>query len=301
MEQEDKKESKGKLGKASGGAKSFSGEDQSLDIYLREIRGIPLLSSHEEVELGRNARDGDRGALNKLVQSNLRFVVAVAKQYQNQGLPLSDLINVGNLGLIKAAERFDEAKGFKFISYAVWWVRQGVLQSLAEQSKIFRLPLNRVEEMRRINKVLRGFKQEFGREPSTQEIADQLSMNQSDVADSLNMFSSYLSLDASFSHGEDGSLLDILEDPTQESPDATLMENALKEEVLWALNSLSAREAEVVRLYFGIDEDRPFTLDEIGKQFALTRERVRQIKERAIRRLQHSSRSLRLKPYMSSV
>ena len=299
MEQEVKTKSKGKRGKAPGGAKSFSTEDQSLDIYLREIREIPLLSSHDEVELGRNARDGDRGALNKLVQSNLRFVVTVAKQYQNQGLPLSDLINVGNLGLIKAAERFDEAKGFKFISYAVWWVRQAILQSLAEQSKIFRLPLNRVEEMRRINKVLRGLKQEFGREPSTQEIADQLSMNQSDVADSLNMFSSHLSLDASFSHGEDGTLLDVLEDPAQEAPDATLMENALKEEVLWALNSLSAREAEVVRLYFGIDEDRPFTLDEIGKQFALTRERVRQIKERAIRRLQHSSRSLRLKPYMS--
>jgi len=299
MEKEDKKENRKKNGKAPGGAKSFSAEDQSLDIYLREIREIPLLSSHDEVDLARNARSGDRAALNKLVQSNLRFVVAVAKQYQNQGLPLSDLINEGNLGLIKAAERFDEAKGFKFISYAVWWVRQAILQSLAEQSRIFRLPLNRVEEMRRINKALRGLKQEFGREPSTQEIAEQLSMDQSDVAVSLNMFSSHLSLDASFSKGEDGNLLDILEDPNQESPDASLMDKAMKEEVLWAINTLSAREAEVVRLYFGIDEDRPFTLDEIGKEFALTRERVRQIKERAIRRLQHSSRSLRLKPYMS--
>ena len=279
--------------------KSYANEDQSLDIYLREIREIPLLTAEDEVELARSAREGNRDALNKLVQSNLRFVVAVAKGYQNQGLPLSDLINEGNLGLIKAAERFDEAKGFKFISYAVWWVRQAILQALAEQSRIFRLPLNRVEELRRINKVLRGLKQEYGREPSTQEIADQLSMSQNDVADTMKMFSTHLSLDASFTQGEDGRLLDILEDPSQESPDAALMEGALKQEVLWALNTLSAREAEVVRLYFGIDEDRPFTLDEIGKQFGLTRERVRQIKERAIRRLQHSSRSMRLRPYMS--
>jgi RNA polymerase primary sigma factor len=280
-------------------ASKSSGEDQSLDIYLREIREIPLLSAEEEIELARCARKGDREALNRLVQSNLRFVVAVAKQYQNQGLPLSDLINEGNLGLIKAAERFDEAKGFKFISYAVWWVRQAILQALAEQSRIFRLPLNRVEELRRINKVLRGLKQEYGREPSTQEIADQLAMTHNDVADTLKMFTTHLSLDASFTQGEDGRLLDIIEDTSQESPDAPLMERALKEEVLWALNTLSAREAEVVRLYFGINEDRPFTLDEIGKQFGLTRERVRQIKERAIRRLQHSSRSIRLRPYVS--
>ncbi|MBM3263506.1 MAG: sigma-70 family RNA polymerase sigma factor, partial [candidate division Zixibacteria bacterium] len=179
------------------------------------------------------------------------------------------------------------------------WVRQAILQALAEQSRIFRLPLNRVEEIRRINKVLRGLKQEFGREPSTQEIADQLSMSHNDVADTLKMFTTHLSLDASFTPGEDGRLLDIIEDTSQESPDAPLMERALKEEVLWALNSLSPREAEVVRMYFGINEDRPFTLDEIGKQFGLTRERVRQIKERAIRRLQHSSRSMRLRPYVS--
>lgn len=276
-----------------------TGEDQSLDIYLREIRKIPLLSQEEEVNVAKHARNGDRDALNKLVQSNLRFVVAVAKQYQNQGLPLSDLINEGNMGLIKAAERFDEAKGFKFISYAVWWVRQAILQSLAEQSRIFRLPLNRVEELRRINKVLRNLKQEYGREPSTQEIADHMSMNHNDVADTMKMFNTHLSLDASFTQGEDGRLLDILEDTNQESPDAPLMDKALKEEVLWALDTLSAREAEVVRLYFGINEDRPFTLDEIGKQFGLTRERVRQIKERAIRRLQHSSRSIRLRPYVS--
>lgn len=281
-------------------SKSYSSEDQSLDIYLREIREIPLLSGDDEINLAQSARKGDHEALNKLVQSNLRFVVAVAKQYQNQGLPLSDLINEGNLGLIKAAERFDETKGFKFISYAVWWVRQAILQSLAEQSRIFRLPLNRVEELRRINKVMRGLKQEYGREPSTQEIADQLSMNQNDVANTMKMFSTHLSLDASFTQGEDGRLLDILEDPSQESPDTAMLDKALKEEVLWALNSLSAREAEVVRLYFGIDEDRPFTLDEIGKQFGLTRERVRQIKERAIRRLQHSSRSMRLRPYVNT-
>lgn len=311
MDQQDKMDTPDRKSTPSK-AKTYSNEDQSLDIYLREIREIPLLSAEDEVSLARSARQGNRDALNKLVQSNLRFVVAVAKQYQNQGLPLSDLINEGNLGLIKAAERFDEVKGFKFISYAVWWVRQAILQSLAEQSRIFRLPLNRVEELRRINKVLRGLKQEYGREPSTQEIADQLSMNQAatkphmpgpsanDVADTMRMFSTHLSLDAPFTQGEDGRLLDILEDPSQESPDAQLMESALKKEVLWALNSLSAREAEVVRLYFGIDEDRPFTLDEIGKKFHLTRERVRQIKERAIRRLQHSSRSMRLRPYVNS-
>lgn len=309
MEQKDEQKKAPKATLKSGGSKSFSSEDQSLDIYLREIREIPLLTSNDEVELAQNARAGDRGSLNKLIQSNLRFVVAVAKQYQNQGLPLSDLINEGNLGLIKAAERFDEAKGFKFISYAVWWVKQAILQSLAEQSRIFRLPLNRVEELRRINKVLRGLKQKYGREPSTQEIADEINrksnpekptnLSQNDVAETMKMFSTHLSLDASFTQGEDGSLLDILEDPNQVSPDASLMENALKEEVIWALNSLSAREAEVVRLYFGIDADRPLTLDEIGKQFGLTRERVRQIKERALRRLQHSSRSMRLKPYVS--
>lgn len=274
-------------------------DDQSLDIYLREIRAIPLLTPAQEIELAKTARTGDHDALNKVVQSNLRFVVAVAKQYQNQGLPLSDLINEGNLGLIKAAERFDETKGFKFISYAVWWVRQAILQSLAEQSRIFRLPLNRVEELRKIKKVLRGLKQEFGREPSTQEIADHLSISNTDVDDTLKLFSTHLSLDAPFTPGEDGRLLDILEDTSQEAPDAPMMEKALKAEVIWALESLSPREAEVVRLYFGIDEDRPFTLDEIGKQFGLTRERVRQIKERAIRRLQHSSRSIRLRPYVS--
>lgn len=280
------------------------GEDPSLDIYLREIREISLLTQEEEVDIAFHARGGDRDALNKLVQSNLRFVVTVAKQYQNQGLPLSDLINEGNMGLIKAAERFDEVKGFKFISYAVWWVRQAILQSLAEQSRIFRLPLNRVEELRRINKVLRSLKQEYGREPSTQEIADHMStvekpMNPNEVAETMKLFNTHLSLDASFTQGEEGSLLDILEDTNQESPDTPLMERALREEVIWALDTLSAREAEVVRLYFGINEDRPFTLDEIGKQFGLTRERVRQIKERAIRRLQHSSRSIRLRPYVS--
>ena len=279
-------------------------DDQSLDIYLRDIREIPLLSREEEVDHARDARSGDRDALNKLVQANLRFVVAVAKSYQNQGLPLSDLINEGNMGLIKAAERFDEAKGFRFISYAVWWVRQAILQSLAEQSRIFRLPLNRVEELRRINKGMRLLRQRYGREPSTQEIADHMStkdkpMSQSEVAETMKMFNTHLSLDASFTPGEEGSLLDILEDPNQKSPDLMHMDRALKEEVLWALDTLSAREAEVVRLYFGINEDRPFTLEEIGTKFDLTRERVRQIKERAIRRLQHSSRSIRLRPYVS--
>lgn len=302
MVEQSKVETKGP--KSSRPIPKSGSEDQSLDIYLREIREIPLLSREDEVDYARDARSGDRDALNKLVQANLRFVVAVAKAYQNQGLPLSDLINEGNMGLIKAAERFDEAKGFKFISYAVWWVRQAILQSLAEQSRIFRLPLNRVEELRRINKGMRLLRQRYGREPSTQEIADHIStkekpMSQSEVAETMKMFNTHLSLDASFTPGEEGSLLDILEGPNQESPEAMHMERALKEEVLWALDTLSAREAEVVRLYFGINEDRPFTLEEIGTKFDLTRERVRQIKERAIRRLQHSSRSIRLRPYVS--
>ena len=276
-----------------------SGDDRSLDTYLREIRTIPVLNLQEEMALARDARNGVNGAINKLIQANLRFVVVVARQYQNQGLPLSDLINEGNIGLIKAAQRYDEHKGFKFISYAVWWVRQAIMQALAEQSRIFRLPLNRAEELRRINKVVRGLKQELGREPTTHEIAGKLSLNHRDVVDIMRTFSPHLSLDAPFSPGEEGRLLDVIEDTTIESPDTPVMEKSLKEEVVWALNTLTDREAAVIRSYFGINREKPMTLDEIGKQFGLTRERVRQIKERAIRRLRHTSRSVRLHAYMS--
>ena len=276
-----------------------SGDDRSLDTYLREIRTIPVLNLQEEMALARDARNGVKGAINKLIQANLRFVVVVARQYQNQGLPLSDLINEGNIGLIKAAQRYDEHKGFKFISYAVWWVRQAIMQALAEQSRIFRLPLNRAEELRRINKVVRGLKQELGREPTTHEIAGKLSLDHRDVVDIMRTFSPHLSLDAPFSPGEEGRLLDVIEDTTIESPDAPVMEKSLKEQVVWALNTLTDREAAVIRSYFGINREKPMTLDEIGKQFGLTRERVRQIKERAIRRLRHTSRSVRLHAYMS--
>ena len=276
-----------------------SGDDRSLDTYLKEIRTIPVLNLEEEMALARDARSGVNGALNKLIQANLRFVVVVARQYQNQGLPLSDLINEGNIGLIKAAQRYDEHKGFKFISYAVWWVRQAIMQALAEQSRIFRLPLNRAEELRRINKVVRGLKQELGREPTTHEIAGKLSLDHRDVADIMRTFSPHLSLDAPFSPGEEGRLLDVIEDTTIESPETPVMEKSLKEEVVWALNTLTEREAAVIRSYFGINREKPMTLDQIGKQFGLTRERVRQIKERAIRRLRHTSRSVRLHAYMS--
>lgn len=276
-----------------------SGDDRSLDTYLKEIRTIPVLNLEEEMALARDARNGVNGAINKLIQANLRFVVVVARQYQNQGLPLSDLINEGNIGLIKAAQRYDEHKGFKFISYAVWWVRQAIMQALAEQSRIFRLPLNRAEELRRINKVVRGLKQELGREPTTHEIAGKLSLDHREVVDIMRTFSPHLSLDAPFSPGEEGRLLDVIEDTTIESPETPVMEKSLKEEVVWALNTLTDREAAVIRSYFGINREKPMTLDEIGKQFGLTRERVRQIKERAIRRLRHTSRSVRLHAYMS--
>ena len=286
-------------GNFSRGGSRNSGDDRSLNTYLKEIRSIPVLNLEEEMALAREARSGVRGAINQLIQANLRFVVVVARQYQNQGLPLSDLINEGNVGLIKAAQRYDEHKGFKFISYAVWWVRQAIMQALAEQSRIFRLPLNRAEQLRRINKVIRGLKQELGREPMTHEIAGKLSMDHKDVVDILHTFSPHLSLDAPFSPGEDGRLLDVIEDTNAESPDTPVMEKSLKEEMVWALNTLTDREAAVIRSYFGINKDKPMTLDEIGKQFGLTRERVRQIKERAIRRLRHTTRSVRLHPYMS--
>jgi RNA polymerase primary sigma factor len=251
------------------------------------------------VELAKRIRKGDQKALEKLTKANLRFVVSVAKQYQNQGLSLADLINEGNIGLIKAAKRFDETRGFKFISYAVWWIRQAILQALAEQSRIVRLPLNRVGTLHKIGKVSSSLQQDLGREPSPNEIAIELSLTEGEVSDTLKISNSHLSLDAPFSASEDNSLIDILEDEMQPSPDESLLSESLRVEIEKALDTLTPREAEVINLYFGLNHEKPLTLEEIGARFSLTRERVRQIKEKAIRRLRHASRSKALRAYLN--
>ncbi len=278
--------------------KPYAREDESLDQYLQEIGEVRLLIAEEEVVLAKRIKKGDQEALEKLTKANLRFVVSVAKQYQNQGLSMGDLINEGNLGLIKAAKRFDETKGFKFISYAVWWIRQAILQALAEQSRIVRLPLNRVGALHKIGKASSGLEQEFGREPSPSEIADELDMTDYEVMDTLKISSRHLSLDAPFNDGEDNSLLDVLEDDEQPPPDESLLGDSLRREVEKALATLTPRDAGVISLYFGINREQPLTLEEIGERFGLTRERVRQIKEKAIRRLRHASRSRPLKSYL---
>src|SRR5690554_1741931 len=273
-------------------------ESQSLDKYLQEIGKVDLLTPDEEVELAKRIKEGDQIALEKLTKANLRFVVSVAKQYQNQGLSLGDLINEGNLGLIKAAKRFDETRGFKFISYAVWWIRQSILQALAEQSRIVRLPLNRVGALNKIGKAYSNLEQEFEREPSAQELAQELDMDVSEVSDTLKISGRHVSMDAPFSQGEENRLLDVIEDDQQPSPDYVLMNESLKAEIERALSTLTEREAEVIKLYFGLNKDHSMTLEEIGERFNLTRERVRQIKEKAIRRLRHASRSKNLKTYL---
>jgi RNA polymerase primary sigma factor len=273
-------------------------ESQSLDKYLQEIGKVELLTPQEEIELARRIKKGDQKALEKLTKANLRFVVSVAKQYQNQGLSLGDLINEGNLGLIKAAKRFDETRGFKFISYAVWWIRQSILQALAEQSRIVRLPLNRVGALNKIGKAFSALEQEFEREPSASELAEELDMSLFEVSDTLKISGRHLSMDAPFAQGEDNRLLDVIQDQRTPTPDAELMSESLKEEVRRALNTLSEREAQVIRLYFGLDQEHSLTLEEIGEKFNLTRERVRQIKEKAIRRLRHTSRSKALRAYL---
>ena len=278
--------------------KPYAREDESLDQYLQEIGEVDLLTADEEVTLAKRIKKGDQDALEKLTKANLRFVVSVAKQYQNQGLSMGDLINEGNLGLIKAAKRFDETKGFKFISYAVWWIRQAILQALAEQSRIVRLPLNRVGALHKIGKASSGLEQEYGREPSPGEIADELEMSDYEVMDTLKISSRHLSLDAPFNEGEDNSLLDVLDDPAQDPPDEPLIDDSLKREIDKALATLTPREAEVISLYFGINREQSLTLEEIGERFGLTRERVRQIKEKAIMRLRHNSRSRPLKSYL---
>jgi RNA polymerase primary sigma factor len=275
-----------------------SRENQTIDKYLQEIGKVDLLTPEEEIELAIKVRENDQKSLEKLIKANLRFVVSVAKQYQNQGLSLGDLINEGTLGLIKAAKRFDPTRGFKFISYAVWWIRQSILQALAEQSRIVRLPLNRVGALNKIGKKFSELEQEFEREPSPSEIAEQLDMSLYEVDKTLQISGRHLSVDQPFVQGEDNKLLDVMADDNQLPPDYTLMKESLRTEVERALKSLTDREAEVIRLYFGIEREHPLTLEEIGEKFNLTRERVRQIKEKAIRRLRHATRSKALRAYL---
>ena len=272
-------------------------ESASLDKYLQEIGKGDLITVEEEVELAQRIRKGDQKALEKLTRANLRFVVSVAKQYQNQGLSLPDLINEGNLGLIKAAEKFDETRGFKFISYAVWWIRQSILQALAEQSRIVRLPLNQVGSLNKINKAFSRFEQENERRPSPEELADSLDLPAEKVADTLRVSGRHISVDAPFVEGEDNSLLDVLVNDDSPIADRTLINESLSTEVERALSTLTERERDIIKLFFGINTQE-MTLEEIGEKFGLTRERVRQIKEKAIRRLRHSSRSKLLKTYL---
>jgi RNA polymerase primary sigma factor len=273
-------------------------ESQSLDKYLQEIGKVDLLTPDEEVELAKRIKEGDQIALEKLTKANLRFVVSVAKQYQNQGLSLGDLINEGNLGLIKAAQRFDETRGFKFISYAVWWIRQSILQALAEQSRIVRLPLNRVGSLNKISKTFSELEQKYEREPSPEELAEVLEVTTAEVVDTMKISGRHVSMDAPFVQGEENSLLDVLANDSEETPDQGLMTDSLRREVQRALSTLTQRESDVIALYFGLNGEHAMTLEEIGEKFNLTRERVRQIKEKAIRRLRHTSRSKALKPYL---
>ncbi|WP_456439489.1 sigma-70 family RNA polymerase sigma factor [Psychroserpens sp.] len=273
-------------------------ETASLDKYLQEIGKVDLITADEEVELAQRIKAGDQLALEKLTKANLRFVVSVAKQYQNQGLTLPDLINEGNLGLIKAAQRFDETRGFKFISYAVWWIRQSILQALAEQSRIVRLPLNKIGSINKINKTFAFLEQSHERPPSAEEIAKELDMTINDVKESLKNSGRHVSMDAPLVQGEDSNLYDVLRSNESPNPDRDLLHESLRTEIERALETLTPREADVIRLYFGLGNQHPMTLEEIGETFDLTRERVRQIKEKAIRRLKHTSRSKILKTYL---
>jgi RNA polymerase primary sigma factor len=273
-------------------------ESQSLEKYLQEIGREELITAEEEVRLARKIREGDQNALDKLTKANLRFVVSVAKQYQNQGLSLPDLINEGNLGLIKAAKRFDETRGFKFISYAVWWIRQSILQALAEQSRIVRLPLNQVGSLNKISKAYSKLEQEFEREPSPEELSKILEIPQEKISDTMRVSGKHVSMDAPFVQGEDNSLIDVLENIDSPRADSHLMNESLQREIDRSLSTLTEREREVIKLFFGIGMNHGLTLEEIGAKFDLTRERVRQIKEKAIRRLRHKSRSKLLKAYL---
>ncbi|MCF0201143.1 MAG: sigma-70 family RNA polymerase sigma factor [Bacteroidales bacterium] len=273
-------------------------ETASLDKYLQEIGKVELISAEEEVELAQRIKQGDKIALEKLTKANLRFVVSVAKQYQNQGLSLPDLINEGNLGLIKAAQRFDETRGFKFISYAVWWIRQSILQALAEQSRIVRLPLNKIGSINKINKTYAKLEQEFEREPNAEEIAEVLDITEQEVKESMKNAGRHISMDAPLVQDEDNTMYDVLKSDEAPTPETELLYESLRKEIDRAISTLTQKEQDVVRLYFGLNGSHPMTLEEIGEKFDLTRERVRQIKEKAIRRLKHTSRSKILKSYL---
>jgi len=270
----------------------------SIEKYLEEIGGFSPLHPDEEISLARRIRKGDEESLDKLVKANLRFVISVAKEYQGQGLPLSDLISEGNLGLIKAAQRFDETRGFKFISYAVWWIRQSILQALAEQSRVVRLPLNRVGAINKIGRALESLEKTYGREPSMAEVATKMEMSTFEVADVVKTSARHLSLDEPFKEEDGNSLLDVIRSDRYAPPDSSLMFESLKVEISKVLYTLKPREAEIISLYFGLEGDRPLTLEEIGEHFKLTRERVRQIKEKALRRLRHRSRLEPLRKYL---
>ena len=273
-------------------------ETASLDKYLQEIGKVDLITAEQEVELARRIKQGDKIALEKLTKANLRFVVSVSKQYQNQGLSLPDLINEGNLGLIKAAQRFDETRGFKFISYAVWWIRQSILQALAEQSRIVRLPLNKIGSINKINKAAARLEQIFEREPNSKEIAGELELSETEVKESQRNAGRHVSMDAPLIQDEDNNMYDVVRNDEAPTPETGLLYESLRREIERAVETLTQREADVVKLYFGLGEGHPMTLEEIGEKFDLTRERVRQIKEKAIRRLKHTSRSKILKSYL---
>jgi len=275
----------------------FLTEENSLALYLKEISKSQTLRLDEEAELAILIRKGDRKALEKLVKANLRFVVSVCRNYQNQGLPLNDLINEGNLGLIRAAKRYDEKKNFKFISYAVWWIRQSILQALAEQSRIIKLPLNRVGTIHKIGKVQGKLEQKYSRQPNVEEIAEELNLDSNEIQETLKIGNTHMSLDAPLQSGEDSKLIDVLYDENQDMPDGRAMDISLQEEINKTLDILSEREREVVKLYFGIGEDTAHTLEEIGRRFNLTRERVRQIKEKSLRKLKLCSQSTQLRAF----
>lgn len=273
-------------------------ETVSLDKYLHEIGKVDLLTADEEVTYARKLKEGDEEALNKLVKANLRFVVSVAKQYQNQGLSLPDLINEGNLGLIKAAQRFDETRGFKFISYAVWWIRQSILQALAEQARIVKLPLNKIGSINKVNKAFSDLEQKFEREPSVAELVEVLELATDDVKEALRSSNRHISMDAPLTQDDDSNLYDVILSHDSPAPDRGLLNDSLRKEIERALATLTPREANIIRLYFGLNGKHPHTLEEIGEEFDLTRERVRQIKEKAIKRLKQTTRSKILKTYL---
>ena len=280
-------------------AKQYTNHESiSLDKYLNDISKVNLLTAEQEIELAKEIKLGDKKALEKLVKANLRFVVSVAKQYQGQGLSLGDLINEGNIGLIKAAERFDESRGFKFISYGVWWIRQSILQALAEQSRIIRLPLNRIGILSKVWKAYIELEQEFEREPTAEELANDLELEVEVVADALKIAGRHVSFDTPVKSDEEGVLFDLISNEDEPAPDYKLMSTSLHLDIEQSLSSLTKRESEVLKLYYGLDTDHAYTLEEIGEKFHLTRERVRQIKEKAIRRLRHTSRSKNLRSYL---